>query len=190
MLHTCRCLHLVDGVLTSVCWFTNRFSFDPGCISSFPFLQKSRLIMKNQDPSGKRAVSPLALEEAGCMTVCRSGAWGAKMVTSAWWVYADQVKTWFLNFVCIAWVLWSCSARRDKPLHAAHFRASVSLLLLVYCIIPVQVFDFSAPSGDRSLLCCRGSWFVYASLYPGYLCYSSPSFSTESKKSSSSLRSS
>ncbi|CAN0493709.1 unnamed protein product, partial [Hapterophycus canaliculatus] len=45
----------------------------------------------SQDPSGKRPVSPLALEEAGCMTVCRSGAWGAKMVTSAWWVYADQV---------------------------------------------------------------------------------------------------
>ena len=45
-----------------------------------------------QDPTGKRAVSPLALEEAGSMTVCRSGAWGAKMVTSAWWVYADQVR--------------------------------------------------------------------------------------------------
>lgn len=45
-----------------------------------------------KDPSGKRPVSPLALEEAGCMTVCRSAAWGAKMVTSAWWVYADQVR--------------------------------------------------------------------------------------------------
>eukprot|EP00752_Nemacystus_decipiens_P013835 g12284.t1 len=49
-------------------------------------------VVRNKDPSGKRPVSPLALEEAGCMTVCRSGAWGAKMVTSAWWVYADQVS--------------------------------------------------------------------------------------------------
>ncbi|CAM9401439.1 unnamed protein product [Ectocarpus sp. 6 AP-2014] len=52
----------------------------------------SSCVVRNKDPSGKRAVSPLALEEAGCMTVCRSGAWGAKMVTSAWWVYADQVS--------------------------------------------------------------------------------------------------
>ncbi|CAN0164879.1 unnamed protein product, partial [Laminaria digitata] len=52
----------------------------------------SSCVVRNKDPSGKRAVSPLALEEAGSMTVCRSGAWGAKMVTSAWWVYADQVR--------------------------------------------------------------------------------------------------
>jgi hypothetical protein len=25
------------------------------------------------------------------MTVCRSGAWGAKIVTSAWWVFGTQV---------------------------------------------------------------------------------------------------
>ena len=36
-------------------------------------------------------VSPFALQEAGTMTVCRSGAWSAKIVTSAWWVHADQV---------------------------------------------------------------------------------------------------
>ncbi|CAM9456120.1 unnamed protein product [Discosporangium mesarthrocarpum] len=52
----------------------------------------SSCVVRNKDTSGKRAVSPLALEEAGCMTVCRSGAWTAKMVTSAWWVYADQVS--------------------------------------------------------------------------------------------------
>lgn len=36
--------------------------------------------------------SPFALHEAGNMTVCRSKAWGAKIVTSAWWVWASQVS--------------------------------------------------------------------------------------------------
>lgn len=59
------------------------------CALTFMRMQFRRC---GKDPSGKHPVSPLALEEAGCMTVCRSGAWGAKMVTSAWWVYADQVS--------------------------------------------------------------------------------------------------
>lgn len=29
-------------------------------------------------------ISPLALQEAGCMSVCRSVAWSNKVVTSAW----------------------------------------------------------------------------------------------------------
>ena len=38
------------------------------------------------------AISPIALHEAGCACVCRSAAWRAKMVTSAWWVHATQVS--------------------------------------------------------------------------------------------------
>ena len=37
------------------------------------------------------AVPALSLAQAGCMCVCRSAAWDAKTVTSAWWVHADQV---------------------------------------------------------------------------------------------------
>lgn len=37
-------------------------------------------------------ISPFALQEAGGMTVCRSGAWTAKVVTSAWWVHSGQVS--------------------------------------------------------------------------------------------------
>jgi hypothetical protein len=33
-------------------------------------------------------ISPLALQEAGCMSVCRSVAWTNKVVTSAWLVFA------------------------------------------------------------------------------------------------------
>eukprot|EP00741_Cyanophora_paradoxa_P006667 tig00001030_g6448.t1 len=46
-------------------------------------------IIKN--PSGA-PVPPITLQQAGCMTVCRSNAWDAKVVTSAWWVYHDQVS--------------------------------------------------------------------------------------------------
>ena len=37
-------------------------------------------------------ISPFALNEAGTMTICRSGAWNAKVVMSAWWVQASQVS--------------------------------------------------------------------------------------------------
>ncbi|CAM9607192.1 unnamed protein product, partial [Phaeothamnion confervicola] len=52
----------------------------------------SSCVIRSKDPTGTRPVSETALLEAGCMTVCRSAAWAAKMVTSAWWVYADQVS--------------------------------------------------------------------------------------------------
>ena len=39
-----------------------------------------------------RPLSPLALHEAGSLTVCRSAAWASRMVTSAWWVHASQVS--------------------------------------------------------------------------------------------------
>ena len=37
-------------------------------------------------------ISPATLEMAGTMTVCRSAAWKEGLMTSAWWVYADQVS--------------------------------------------------------------------------------------------------
>ena len=37
-------------------------------------------------------ISPFALNEAGTMTICRSGAWSVKVVMSAWWVSAGQVS--------------------------------------------------------------------------------------------------
>lgn len=37
-------------------------------------------------------ISPSCLQEAGTMTLCRSGAWKAKIVASAWWVHAHQVS--------------------------------------------------------------------------------------------------
>ena len=37
-------------------------------------------------------VPPKTLNEAGVMAVCYSSAWEAKVTTSAWWVYANQVS--------------------------------------------------------------------------------------------------
>jgi predicted ribosome quality control (RQC) complex YloA/Tae2 family protein len=45
--------------------------------------------------NGKTVSVPLsdqALREAGNFTICRSSAWGSKMVTSAWWVESHQVS--------------------------------------------------------------------------------------------------
>ena len=45
--------------------------------------------------NGKTEALPLsdqALREAGNFTICRSNAWGSRMVTSAWWVEAHQVS--------------------------------------------------------------------------------------------------
>merc|ERR1711871_1420211 len=47
---------------------------------------------KKSAPAGSSTISPFCLQEAGTMTMCRSSAWTAKMVTSAWWVYANQVS--------------------------------------------------------------------------------------------------
>eukprot|EP00698_Gefionella_okellyi_P000468 TRINITY_DN10423_c0_g1_i1.p1 TRINITY_DN10423_c0_g1~~TRINITY_DN10423_c0_g1_i1.p1 ORF type:complete len:1065 (-),score=298.79 TRINITY_DN10423_c0_g1_i1:68-3262(-) len=42
--------------------------------------------------NGQTTVPPLTLAQAGCMSVCNSSAWDAKVVTSAWWVHAEQVS--------------------------------------------------------------------------------------------------
>mmetsp|Transcript_45288 Transcript_45288/g.52061 ORF Transcript_45288/g.52061 Transcript_45288/m.52061 type:complete len:1080 (-) Transcript_45288:383-3622(-) len=49
----------------------------------------STTLIKN--PSGQ-PIPPITLEEAGMMTICRSQAWNSKVVTSAYWVYHDQVS--------------------------------------------------------------------------------------------------
>jgi len=49
----------------------------------------STCVIKN--PSGE-SIPPLTLSQAGMMCTCLSGAWEAKIVTSAWWVYAHQVS--------------------------------------------------------------------------------------------------
>lgn len=40
---------------------------------------------------GGCAVPPMSIAQAGCACVCRSKAWDAKIVTSAWWVHHYQV---------------------------------------------------------------------------------------------------
>ena len=52
----------------------------------------SSVILKN--PSGGE-VPPKTLNEAGTMAICYSAAWEAKVVTSAWWVYHNQVSIIF-----------------------------------------------------------------------------------------------
>jgi len=47
------------------------------------------VVIKN--PSGK-AIPPSTLEQAGAFAICRSAAWNAKIITSAWWVYPHQVS--------------------------------------------------------------------------------------------------
>lgn len=45
--------------------------------------------------NGKSEALPLseqALREAGNFTICRSNAWGSRMITSAWWVESHQVS--------------------------------------------------------------------------------------------------
>jgi len=50
---------------------------------------------RRRGESGRTEPVPLpeqALREAGHFTICRSSAWKSKMVSSAWWVEADQVS--------------------------------------------------------------------------------------------------
>mmetsp|Transcript_8825 Transcript_8825/g.17457 ORF Transcript_8825/g.17457 Transcript_8825/m.17457 type:complete len:1132 (-) Transcript_8825:100-3495(-) len=43
-------------------------------------------------PKAGVSIPPESLRQAGAMTVCMSNAWTAKIITSAWWVHADQVS--------------------------------------------------------------------------------------------------
>ncbi|KAI9139262.1 fibronectin-binding protein A N-terminus-domain-containing protein [Paraphysoderma sedebokerense] len=48
------------------------------------------VIIKNPNP--ETPVPPSTLAQAGSLAVCSSRAWESKIVTSAWWVYDDQVS--------------------------------------------------------------------------------------------------
>ncbi|CAG8452887.1 15118_t:CDS:10 [Racocetra fulgida] len=48
------------------------------------------VVIKN--PNDSQPVPPSTLFQAGTMSVCQSKAWEAKIVTSAYWVHADQVS--------------------------------------------------------------------------------------------------
>ncbi|GAB4824054.1 hypothetical protein N2152v2_011100 [Parachlorella kessleri] len=50
----------------------------------------STTVIKNHQPG--TPIPPLTLAQAGQACVCRSAAWGAEVVTSAWWVYPEQVS--------------------------------------------------------------------------------------------------
>jgi len=50
----------------------------------------STTIIKNYRPG--MAIPPISLHQAGVACVCRSKAWEGKVITSAWWVYPDQVS--------------------------------------------------------------------------------------------------
>jgi hypothetical protein len=52
----------------------------------------SSLVMDLQSCIANVRVSDWGFVGSGSFTVCRSAAWKAKMVTSAWWVHADQVS--------------------------------------------------------------------------------------------------
>lgn len=52
----------------------------------------STCIIKNSRSSEGLEVPPLSLGQAGTFCICRSQAWDAKVVTSAWWVYHHQVS--------------------------------------------------------------------------------------------------
>jgi len=49
----------------------------------------SSVIVKNHTNG---PIPPLTLQQAGCMTICRSAAWKNKVVVEAYWVHADQVS--------------------------------------------------------------------------------------------------
>ncbi|KAI9314042.1 hypothetical protein BX666DRAFT_2020220 [Dichotomocladium elegans] len=50
------------------------------------------VIVKNKPENEGNPIPPSTLFQAGIMSVCQSKAWDAKIVTSAYWVHADQVS--------------------------------------------------------------------------------------------------
>ena len=50
-----------------------------------------------RNKAANSVVSPIALHEAATAAVCRSIAWTNKVVTSAWWVYANQVSYYCID---------------------------------------------------------------------------------------------
>ncbi|KAI9492473.1 fibronectin-binding protein A N-terminus-domain-containing protein [Zychaea mexicana] len=50
------------------------------------------VVVKNKPENAGNPIPPSTLFQAGIMSVCQSKAWDAKIVTSAYWVHADQVS--------------------------------------------------------------------------------------------------
>ncbi|CEI88036.1 hypothetical protein RMCBS344292_02437 [Rhizopus microsporus] len=50
------------------------------------------VVVKNKPQANGQPISPSTLYQAGIMSVCQSKAWDSKVVTSAYWVYPDQVS--------------------------------------------------------------------------------------------------
>ncbi|CAO3640297.1 unnamed protein product [Cunninghamella blakesleeana] len=50
------------------------------------------VVIKNRPDCADQPIPPSTLFQAGTMSVCQSKAWDAKIVTSAYWVYPDQVS--------------------------------------------------------------------------------------------------
>ncbi|CEP14532.1 hypothetical protein [Parasitella parasitica] len=50
------------------------------------------VIVKNKPNANGQPIPPSTLHQAGIMSVCQSKAWDSKIVTSAYWVYPDQVS--------------------------------------------------------------------------------------------------
>ncbi|ORE08811.1 hypothetical protein BCV72DRAFT_224377 [Rhizopus microsporus var. microsporus] len=50
------------------------------------------VVVKNKPQANGQPISPSTLYQAGIMSVCQSKAWDSKIVTSAYWVYPDQVS--------------------------------------------------------------------------------------------------
>jgi predicted ribosome quality control (RQC) complex YloA/Tae2 family protein len=44
-------------------------------------------------------IPPRTLTEAGTMALCYSAAWDARVITSAWWVYHNQVIRAMVLFI-------------------------------------------------------------------------------------------
>lgn len=49
------------------------------------------VVVKNRPENAGKPIPPSTLYQAGIMSVCQSKAWDAKIITSAYWVYPDQV---------------------------------------------------------------------------------------------------
>ncbi|KAF7728253.1 hypothetical protein EC973_006534 [Apophysomyces ossiformis] len=50
------------------------------------------VVVKNKPQAAGQPIPPSTLFQAGIMSVCQSKAWDAKIVTSAYWVYPNQVS--------------------------------------------------------------------------------------------------
>jgi hypothetical protein len=87
--HVCACEHATQYLDTTCCHACMCAAAAEDVYVHAELHGASSTIVRNHDPS--RPVPPLTLQQAGCACVCRSKAWDAKLVTSAWWVYHHQV---------------------------------------------------------------------------------------------------